>query len=57
VIIGCGGITTAADAREYVAVGATLVQAYTGLIYEGLFFARRIPHGLADDAAAVDGRR
>jgi len=33
------------------------VQAYTGLIYEGLFFARRITHGLADDAAAVDGRR
>ena len=56
VIIGCGGITTAADAREYVAVGATLVQAYTGLIYEGLFFARRITRGLADDAAAADGR-
>ena len=55
-IIGCGGITTAADAREYVAVGATLVQAYTGLIYEGLFFARRITRGLADDAAAADGR-
>jgi dihydroorotate dehydrogenase len=50
VIIGVGGITTGADAREYVAVGATLVQAYTGLIYEGPFFARRITHALAADA-------
>ena len=35
VIIGVGGITTAADAREYVAVGATLVQGYTGLDLRG----------------------
>jgi dihydroorotate dehydrogenase len=51
VIIGCGGITTPADAAEYLAVGATLVEAYTGLIYEGPFFARRITHGLATDRA------
>ena len=49
VIIGVGGITTGADAREYLAVGATLVQAYTGLIYEGPFFARRITRALAAD--------
>lgn len=47
VIIGVGGISTGADAREYLAVGATLVEAYTGLIYEGPFFARRITHALA----------
>lgn len=47
VIIGVGGISTPADAREYVAVGATLVEAYTGLIYRGPFFAARITRRLA----------
>lgn len=51
VIIGVGGITTPADAREYLAVGATLVEAYTGLIYQGPFFAARITRALASDAA------
>ena len=32
-IIGVGGIMSAADAREKIAAGATLVQIYTGLIY------------------------
>jgi len=30
-----GGISSAADAREKVNAGATLVQLYTGLIYRG----------------------
>ena len=51
VIIGVGGITTPADAREYVAVGATLVQGYTGLIYEGPAYASRITRALAADQA------
>jgi dihydroorotate dehydrogenase len=34
-IIGVGGIGSAADAREKIAAGATLVQLYTGLIYRG----------------------
>ena len=51
VIIGVGGITTPADAREYVAVGATLVQGYTGLIYEGPAYAARISRALAGDQA------
>ncbi|MEZ0447850.1 quinone-dependent dihydroorotate dehydrogenase [Cellulomonas sp. ICMP 17802] len=51
VIIGVGGITTPADAREYVAVGATLVQGYTGLIYEGPAYASRIARALAADQA------
>ncbi|WP_315097368.1 quinone-dependent dihydroorotate dehydrogenase [uncultured Cellulomonas sp.] len=51
VIIGVGGITTPADAREYVAVGATLVQGYTGLIYEGPAYASRISRALAADQA------
>ncbi len=34
-IIGVGGISTAADAQEKLDAGASLVQIYTGLIYEG----------------------
>ncbi|GAA3820098.1 quinone-dependent dihydroorotate dehydrogenase [Cellulomonas soli] len=50
VIIGVGGITTPSDAREYLAVGATLVQGYTAFIYQGPFWASRIARGLASDA-------
>lgn len=58
VIIGVGGITTPADAREYLAVGATLVQGYTGLIYEGPAYATRIARALAaDEALRVPARR
>lgn len=34
-IIGVGGILSADDAKEKVAAGASLIQLYTGLIYEG----------------------
>jgi dihydroorotate dehydrogenase len=34
-IIGVGGIFTAADAWEKITAGASLVQIYTGLVYEG----------------------
>jgi len=34
-IIGVGGITTANDAQEKIDAGASLVQIYTGFIYEG----------------------
>ena len=52
VIIGVGGISTAADAREYLAVGATLVQGYTGFVYRGPLWAFRINRALAADATA-----
>jgi len=45
-IIGVGGIFNADDAREKLNAGATLVQAYTGLIYEGPRFARNVCDGL-----------
>ena len=45
-IIGCGGITTSADAQAYLDAGATLVQGYTGFIYEGPFWASRVNRGL-----------
>jgi dihydroorotate dehydrogenase len=41
-IIASGGIFTAADAREKIAAGASLVQVWTGFIYEGPFIVRRM---------------
>jgi len=41
-IIGVGGIMTAEDAIEKLNAGADLVQIYTGFIYEGPGFVRRI---------------
>jgi dihydroorotate dehydrogenase len=49
-IIGVGGITTAADARQFLEAGATLLQGFTGFIYEGPFWARRIHRGLKGEA-------
>lgn len=45
-IIGVGGVFTAADAWEKIRAGASLVQLYTGFIYEGPDVARRINEGL-----------
>lgn len=45
-IVGVGGIFTADDAYRMIRAGATLVQAYTGFIYQGPGFARSIERGL-----------
>jgi len=45
-IIASGGIFTAADAREKLDAGASLVQVYTGFIYEGPGIAKKICKGL-----------
>ncbi len=45
-IIGVGGINTAADAQEKLDAGASLVQVYTGFIYEGPSLASKICRGL-----------
>jgi len=45
-IIGVGGIFNAADAWEKITAGASLVQIYTGLIYEGPAINREIVRGL-----------
>lgn len=45
-IVGVGGIFTAADAWEKITAGATLVQVYTGLIYEGPGMIKSIVRGL-----------
>jgi len=46
VIVGSGGILSAEDAWEMLAAGASLLQAYTGFIYEGPGFAKRVNQGL-----------
>ena len=46
-VIGVGGVFTAEDAFEKIASGASLVQAYTGFIYQGISFARDVNAGLA----------
>jgi dihydroorotate dehydrogenase len=45
-IIAAGGIFTAADAKEKLDAGASLVQVYTGFIYEGPGIAKNICKGL-----------
>lgn len=47
-IIGVGGIHDAASAGEKMDAGATLVQVYTAMIYEGPFLARELAHALAE---------
>jgi dihydroorotate dehydrogenase len=41
-IISVGGIETGAEAAERLAAGATLVQGYSGYIYQGPFWARTV---------------
>lgn len=47
-IIGVGGIFTAEDAWEKLMAGASLLQTYTGWIYEGPWMTRRVMEGLLD---------
>ena len=47
-LIGVGGIATADDAWERIRAGASLVQLYTAMVYEGPGIAMRIARGLAD---------
>ncbi|HEX4646432.1 MAG TPA: quinone-dependent dihydroorotate dehydrogenase [Verrucomicrobiae bacterium] len=51
-LIGVGGIFNAADAWEKITAGASLVQIYTGLVYEGPGVAREIVAGLRARLAA-----
>lgn len=45
-IIGVGGIMSAEDAYRKIRAGASLVELYTGLVYEGPGLVRRIKEGL-----------
>lgn len=46
IIIGSGGVFSARDAYEKIRAGASLIQVYTGLIYQGPGFVKRINKGL-----------
>jgi len=46
-LIGVGGIATADDAWERICAGASLVQLYSAMVYDGPAIARRIALGLA----------
>ncbi len=46
-LVGCGGIFTGADAYAKIRAGASLLQLYTALIYEGPFVIARITTELA----------
>jgi len=46
-VISVGGVETAADVRERIDAGATLVQGYTAFLYLGPLWARAINRGLA----------
>ena len=46
-IVGVGGVFTAEDAWAKICAGASLVQLYTGFVYEGVGAARAINDGLA----------
>ena len=47
-LIGVGGIASADDAWERIRAGASLVQLYSAMVYEGPGIAQRIARGLAD---------
>jgi dihydroorotate dehydrogenase len=47
-LIGVGGIATSDDAWERIRAGASLIQLYSAMVYEGPGIARRIANGLAE---------
>jgi dihydroorotate dehydrogenase len=51
-VVACGGIFDAEDVRRTLEAGATAVQAYTALIYEGPGLPGRITRRLAAGVAA-----
>lgn len=46
-IIGCGGVSSAADAYEKITLGASLIQLITGMIFEGPQLIAQINEGIA----------
>ena len=45
-IVGVGGISSAEDAWEKIQAGATLLQAYSGFVFEGPSLGKSVVHGL-----------
>jgi dihydroorotate dehydrogenase len=57
VLVGVGGIGSLDDARERLAAGADLLQAYTGFVYGGPRWPSRINAALAREASTREGAR
>jgi dihydroorotate dehydrogenase len=53
VLVAAGGIETAEDAWQRIRAGATLVQVYSALIYDGPSLPGRIARGLAERAKSA----
>ena len=45
-IVGVGGVSSSEDAWEKIGAGATLLQAYSGFVFEGPSLGKSIVHGL-----------
>jgi dihydroorotate dehydrogenase len=56
VIVGVGGIFSADDAWDTLAAGADLVQVYTGFVYGGPLWVRRLSAGLVERMDREDVR-
>jgi len=52
-IVGVGGVFSADDAWEKILAGASLVQIYTGLVYEGPGLVKQIIRGLGEKLQAA----
>ena len=48
-IIGCGGIMTFEDALSKIKAGASLLQIYTGFVYQGPLLMKHINTGLHEE--------
>ena len=53
-IVSVGGVFSSADALQRLKLGASLVQGYTGFVYEGPLWAKKINRGLAVYLARSD---
>lgn len=47
-IVGCGGVASGADAYEKIRAGASLVQLYTALVYQGFPVVGRVKRELTE---------
>ena len=56
IVISAGGVSSAADVWERILAGASLVQAYTGFVYGGPGWPRRVNHELAARVRAAGQR-
>ncbi len=55
-LIGVGGIMSAQDAIDRMTAGASLIQVYTGFVYEGPAFIKKLLNGLLKDQIVVDSK-